>query len=163
MIASNQICAAIPRPSSTNRVLSFCFLDPFDISTKFSTVKRLASHYVDFLVLLALHMDANRNLASYVAARNSRVDNFLGLREWRDKWEARKSERITFPQFLARTYSEQMESLGYLPMPFNRMKSIRSDEKNLPLYHLALFSRHELAYSFWDQVLRYSTDQRSLF
>ncbi len=158
----DEICAAIPRPSSSPRVLSFCFLDPFDISTRFATVKRLVSYYVDFLFLLALHMDANRNLASYVAARNSKVDDFLGLPDWREKWEAQKSQ-VSFPQFLARTYSEQMESLGYLPMPFSKMKSIRSDEKNLPLYHLALFSRHELAYSFWDEVLRYSTDQRSLF
>ena len=43
------------------------------------------------------------------------------------------------------------------------MKEVRSDDKNLPLYHLALFSRSPRAYDFWDQVLKYSTDQTSLF
>ena len=36
---------------------------------------------------------------------------------------------------------------------------MRSDEKNLPLYCLALFSRNLTAYKFWDDVLKYSTDQ----
>ncbi len=43
------------------------------------------------------------------------------------------------------------------------MKLVRSVEKNLPLYYLALFSRHEMAYHFWDDVLKYSADQRSLW
>ena len=40
---------------------------------------------------------------------------------------------------------------------------VRSDEKNLPLYYLALFSRHETAYKFWDDVLKYGTDQMNSF
>jgi hypothetical protein len=43
------------------------------------------------------------------------------------------------------------------------MKEIRSNEKNLPLYHLAFFSKHPRGYQFWDQVLKYGTDQLSLF
>ncbi|MGB8031172.1 MAG: hypothetical protein WCF30_16095 [Terracidiphilus sp.] len=41
------------------------------------------------------------------------------------------------------------------------MKLVRSDEKNLPLYYLALFSRNQTAYQFWDEVLKYGTDQQS--
>ena len=43
------------------------------------------------------------------------------------------------------------------------MKLVRSDEKNLPLYYLALFSRRQTAYKFWDQVLKYGTDQTNLW
>jgi hypothetical protein len=39
------------------------------------------------------------------------------------------------------------------------MKLVRSHEKNLPFYYLALFSRNETAYKFWNEVLKYSTDQ----
>jgi len=56
-----------------------------------------------------------------------------------------------------------MERLGYLPAPWDKMKQVRSDERNLPLYRLALFSRHPLAYEYWDDVLRYSSNQRTLF
>lgn len=52
-------------------VLSFCFADPFDLSIKFSSVCRLASRRIDFLFVLALHMDANRNAAHY-ATKGSR-------------------------------------------------------------------------------------------
>jgi hypothetical protein len=52
-----------------------------------------------------------------------------------------------------------MESLRYLRQELHRMKLVRSDEKNLPLYYLALFSRHETAYDFWEDVLKYSDDQ----
>jgi hypothetical protein len=56
-----------------------------------------------------------------------------------------------------------METLGYLSTPIHRMKLIRSDERNLPLYYIALFSRDKLAYKLWDQARKYSTDQRRLF
>jgi hypothetical protein len=55
-----------------------------------------------------------------------------------------------------------MVHLGYLPAGLERMKEVRSDEKNLPLYHLAFFSKHPRGYQFWDQVLKYGTDQLSL-
>src|SRR5579859_6803420 len=45
--------------------------------------------------------------------------------------------------------------------PVDRMKLVRSAEKNLPLYYLALFSRSEMAFNFWDDVLKYSDDQES--
>jgi hypothetical protein len=56
-----------------------------------------------------------------------------------------------------------MKSLGYLDQPLDRMRLVRSDEKNLPLYYLALFSRHPTALKFWDDVLKYSDDQMKFF
>jgi len=49
-----------------------------------------------------------------------------------------------------------------LPVGFDNMKQVRSDVKNLPLYHLALFSRHTLAFEYWNEVLKYSTPQLRL-
>jgi len=31
------------------------------------------------------------------------------------------------------------------------------------MYYLALFSRNEMAFKFWDDVLKYSTDQTNLW
>jgi three-Cys-motif partner protein len=157
-----EICAFIPRASKSFRVLSFCFVDPFDLSIKFSTVRRLAAHYMDFLFLLALHMDANRNEANYTDPRNRKIDNFLDVSDWRERW-ANRPRRLSFAQFLAEEYARRMETLDYLPQPFHRMKQVRSDVRNLPLYHLALFSRNRLAYDYWKQVLKYSTAQQSLW
>jgi three-Cys-motif partner protein len=157
-----EICSKIPAPSRNSKVLSFCFVDPYDLSVKFSTIKTIAGRFVDFLTLLAFGMDGNRNLQHYLDPANRKIDEFLGLSDWRDKWtEQLMRDRVTFPQFLAQSYAERMVSLKYLPVAFHQMKAIRSD-KNLPLYHLALFSRHKLAYSYWDDVLKYSTSQTSL-
>lgn len=62
-------------------------------------------------------------------------------------------------KFLAEEFAASMEALGYLPTPIHKMKRVRSDEKNLPLYYIAMFSGHPLAHSFWDDVLKYGTDQ----
>ena len=66
-------------------------------------------------------------------------------------------------QFLAAEFSMSMESLGHIKQPLDRMKLVRSDDKNLPLYYLALFSRSETAYRFWNDVLKYGTDQTSFW
>jgi three-Cys-motif partner protein len=156
-----EICANVPAPSPGRGVLTFCFVDPFDISIKFSTVRRLSSYFIDFLILLALHVDANRNVEHYLDSGNPKVDEFLDLPDWRERWKIAESQGGRFPRFLAEEYSGQMERFEYLRQPWDRMKEVRSDEKNLPLYRLALFSRHPLAYQYWDEVLKYSSDQRN--
>ncbi len=157
-----KICAEIPAASRDRRVLSFCFVDPFDISVKFSTIRRLSAFFIDFLVLLALDMDAIRNLTHYLNPANLKVEEFLGVSDWRLRWGAAERNGVDFRKFLALQYAEQMKLLGYKDTPLSLMKLVRSDDRNRPLYRLALFSRHDLAYKFWDQVLRYSTDQTTL-
>ena len=102
------VCALIPKHTPANRVLSFCFVDPYDLSIKFSTVRRIAHSRVDFLFLLALHMDANRNQAYYLNARVKKIDDFLGNIDWRTRWKA-LPEPKRFPRFLAELYAEQMQ------------------------------------------------------
>jgi three-Cys-motif partner protein len=142
-------------------VLTFCFADPFDLSIKFSSVRQMASRRIDFLFMLALHMDANRNAAHYANKENRKIDEFLDLPNWRGRWKESEAKGMAFPRFLAEQFSERMTSIGYLPMPFHSMKQIRSDG-NKPLYHLALFSKHQRALDFWNQVRKYSTDQTFL-
>jgi hypothetical protein len=91
---------------------------------------------------------------------SKKIDQALGNTEWRERWKL-VPRRRDFVPFLATEFSASMKSLGYLEQPLERMKMVRSNEKNLPLYYLALFSRHETAYRFWGQVLKYSTDQTS--
>src|ERR1039458_4844932 len=150
-----EVCEAVPKGSSDNRVLSLCMVDPFDFGIKFGTLKRLSQVYIDFVVLLAIGMDANRNYDHYVEGNSPKIDEALGNTEWRERWKAAGARRSDFRQFLALEFSRSMESLRYLPTPLDRMKLVRSDEKNLPLYYLALFSRNDTAHKFWDQVLKY--------
>ena len=43
------------------------------------------------------------------------------------------------------------------------MKLVRSTDKNLPLYHLAFFSRHPLGQKLWREAVKSSNPQRDLF
>jgi three-Cys-motif partner protein len=158
-----RICEEIPKWSPSNKVLSLCLVDPFDFGLKFKTLRRLSSVFIDFVVLLAVGMDANRNYDHYVDGNSTKIDEALGNMEWRERWRAAGGRRKDFRQFLASEFSLSMESLEYLKQPLDRMKLVRSVEKNLPLYYVALFSRHETAYKFWRDVLKYSTDQTNLW
>ncbi len=156
------LLTAIPAGSKVDRVLSLCFVDPCDIGIKFKTIRSLSSRYVDFLILLALYMDANRAYAHYVNPKSTKVAEFLDSPTWRVDWTKAQSEGVPFPRFLAEAFSQGMETLRYLGQPIYKMKEVIFPDKNWPLYRLALFSRNPLAYKFWDDVLKYSTDQMFL-
>lgn len=156
-----RIYQEMPKASPTKRVLTLCLVDPFDFGLKFETLRTLSTVFIDFLVLLAIGMDANRNYEHYVDGDSTKIDEALGNTEWRKRWKAVGRRRSDFRPFLAGEFAKSMESLGYLKTPLNRMKQVRSLDKNLPLYYLALFSRKEIAFKFWDDVLKYSNDQTS--
>ena len=156
-----EILKAIPVGSKENRVLSLCFVDPCDIGIKFKTIRTLSSRIVDFLVLLALGMDANRAYQHYVKPNSTKVAELLDSPTWRTDWTKAQSVGVPFPRFLAEAFSRSMEAENHIHQPIYKMKEVFSD-KNWPLYRLALFSRHERAYRFWDDVLKY-TDEPTLW
>jgi three-Cys-motif partner protein len=95
----DEICRAIPKGSSNHRVLSLCIVDPFDFGIKFDTLKKLSQFYIDFVVLLAIGMDANRNYEHYVEGHSPKIDEALGNSEWRDRWKAAGARRPDFRHF----------------------------------------------------------------
>ena len=158
----DKISAAIPQYSKNHKVLSLCFVDPNDIGIRFSTLQTLAKKYVDFIVLLALYMDALRAEQHYIK-NTSKIDQLLGTLSWFERWKSAKQEGAEFPRFLADEFASSMATMGYIPPPFYSMRKIFYYEKNYPLYAVGLFSRHHLAYTLWGQALKYSDDQLDLF
>ncbi len=158
----NKISAAIPHHSKNHKVLSLCFVDPNDIGIRFSTLESLALKYVDFIVLLALYMDALRAEQHYMK-NPSKIDQLLGTASWLDRWTTAKQSGAEFPRFLAEEFAASMATMKYIPPPFYSMRKIFLYEKNIPLYAVGLFSRHLLAYDLWDKALKGSDDQLGLF
>jgi three-Cys-motif partner protein len=155
----DEIIAHIPPHSSSETVLSFCFVDPFDLGIHFRTIETLARRkLMDFLMLLALFMDANRNEKHYTRRDNPKVDKFLGDPDWRARWIEFRRHDNSFPRFLAREFEKRMLSLDYLKSKKGNTKEFRSNERNLPLYHLAFFSRHQRGYDFWEEGMRYTSE-----
>ncbi len=157
----DEIVKHIPEPSPSKRVLTFCFVDPFSLNIEFETIKKLSSRFVDFLILLAFS-DASRNAKLYIDENNDRIDKFLGMTTWRKKWDSEMKRDPSFVRFLAKKYVAQMITLGYLRDSAKLMIENRSDENDLPLYHLAFFSRHERGYQFWREVRKYALKQPEL-
>lgn len=157
-----KIAGAIPPHSKDNKVLSLCFVDPNDIGIKFATLRALgARRMVDFVVLLALYMDALRAEQHYVK-NPSKINQLLGTDSWPNRWTGAKKMGGDFPQFLTEEFVASMGGMGYIPPPLYSMKKIFYYEKNYPLYAVGLFSRHPLAYRLWDDALKYTDDQLHL-
>ena len=141
--------------------MSFCFVDPFNIGIDFETIRQLGKNRaMDFLILLALGMDANRNRGLYSSLETDRIDRFLDMKDWRKRNDEDLEVNNNFRRFLMRIYSSQMEKIGYLSNSLEKMREIKYGKLNL--YHLAFFSKHKLGYKFWDGARRYGTSQLSL-
>jgi three-Cys-motif partner protein len=158
----DKIVAAIPPHGKGHKVLSLCFVDPNDMGIKHATLRILGRKYVDFIVLLALYMDALRAEQTYLK-NPAKINQLLGGQTWRSLWQSARLEGIGFPRFLAEQLAESMARMGYIPPPFYSMRKVFFYEKNYPLYALGLFSRSPVAYNFWDQALQYTDDQLGLF
>lgn len=151
----------IPSYSKFNTVLSFCFVDPFSLNLNFETIKALSTGLMDFLILQALHMDANRNLDIYLKEKNTKIAKYLGLDDWRRLFEKDLKEyNQNFVKFLADQYQQQMTSPDYVPS--KQTHQIRSNLKNLPLYYLAFYSKHRRGVDFFKKAEKYISSQYKL-
>ncbi len=156
----SDILSAMPQPRKDYKVLGFCFLDPFYMrNLRFSTINALSKRFMDFLVLIPSGMDANRNEQNYLRADNTTLDEFLGVEDWRSRWAQEKLNAKSFEHFVVEEFGRSMERIGYIDPGLESAALVRSDEKNLPLYRLALYSKHPLANKFWKEAKKYTNPQ----
>ena len=158
-----RVIELIPPYSKTSGVLTFCFVDPFDLGIHFSSIRQLAQNRsIDFLILLALNMDANRNWETYCRPENKKIEAFLGRPTWRDDW--REAEKIGKNRvlFLAEQYLKSMREIGYLHATLDDLVCVNVPDNNMRLYYLAFFSKSERGHDFWRKARSSSTDQYRL-
>lgn len=159
-VSAQDVVRGFPTPSKSNRVLGFCFVDPFKMANlKFATIEALSRRFMDFLVLIPSGMDAHRNEGLYVREENRTVDEFVGNPEWRSVWLAEKAKGRTFETFVVEEFGRSMSRLGYPAPSLDHAAVIRSDEKNLLLYRLMHYSKHQLAGKLWQQAKKYTNPQ----
>jgi three-Cys-motif partner protein len=157
-----QILSHIPKANKDFKVLSFCFVDPFKLDNlAFSTIEKLSTRFMDFLVLIPTDMDANRNVIPYTSPENNTVAKFLGKPDWRDRWNTLRDKH--FGLFIFDEFSAHMQEIRYKPQSVQDSVLVRNYQKNAPLYRLALYSRHDLGKKFWKETKKYNNPQTSLF
>jgi three-Cys-motif partner protein len=154
-----EICSMIPSKS-----LALCFVDPFGCDFDIDHLKTISkcARGVDFLCLLAVQMDAKRNEMHYLKP-DSKIDRMLGNTKWRARWNERADVHEDFAKFLAREFAHSMSEADYIETPLDQMKEVKTHDKSVPLYYIAMFSKSQKAFDLWKQVLVYSTPQRGLF
>jgi three-Cys-motif partner protein len=156
------ILSLIPHGTSAHRVLSFCFLDPFQLANlQFATVRRLAGRYMDFLVLIPTGMDPGRNRHTYTKPENRAIERFTGASDWRTRWKPEGG--LPFGDFVVDEFGRSMAALGYRYDGLAVTHQMRNTKKRSPIYRLAVFSRHSLGSKFWEECRKYTSDQTSLF
>ena len=155
----DEVIRYIPQHSPTNRVLSFCFVDPFNVrNLKFRTIERLAAgkRMIDFLILIPSGMDATRNEDK----ENTLFAEFLGNPAWRHDRASQPNR--AFGSFFVDEFAKSMDRIGY---QWDGLTSARviTNETNSPIYHLAFFSRNPRGSDFWKKCQQSTTRQRTLF
>ena len=159
-----KILSAIPAPSSEHPVITLCFVDPYRLENiRFSTIRSLSVMRMDFLVLIPAYMDAHRNLPRYFAPESTRVQEFLGDSNWREKWNEAKKGNLGFGSFVADQFGKQMETLEFKYPGLSDTVLVKDPAGNRSLYRLAFFSRHDLGLKFWREAKKYTRRQLPLF
>ena len=156
-----EICKRIPPYSKECSVLSYSFVDPFSLNLHYATIKELGKTLMDFLILMALNMDAARNLDTYLNTNSLKIEQFIGNYNWREDFlKGGNTSPNSFIKFLADHYERNMIQIGYKkPTEFHQ---IRSDDRNLPLYYLAFYSKHDRGNDFWNKTKKFANPQSTL-
>jgi three-Cys-motif partner protein len=154
-----EIFRSIPAFYKGNTVLHFCFIDPYSLNINFRTIEILGrKKSIDFLILQALHMTANRNLKKFIQEENDRIALYLGDLQWREKYDSNSKKYSTdFVRFLADQYTRKMAEMNYIPE--KNTHQIKSNIKNLPLYYLAFYSKHPTGIDYYKRVEKYASKQ----
>jgi three-Cys-motif partner protein len=152
------ILNSIPTYRNRKGTLIFCFIDPYSLNLQFSTIETLAKNKVDILMLMALQMDGQRNEIYYVRVESTKIEEYLGDKEWRMKYN---KESGKFIKFLSDQYDLKMEKLGYIVQ--EGLKTAIKMDSGHGLYYMAYYSKNNLGNRFYKEIEKASNDQLSLF
>ena len=160
----DDVIAGLP-PVNDRGTLIACFVDPYGLANlRFATLRKLSEgRRIDFLTLVPSHMDATRNEARLTRKSDPVLDEFLGGRDWRDRWSAvsRGPAPPSFGAFVVEEFARSMAGLRFLR--FEPADAVMVDANGHPLYHLALFSKSERGADFWKKSKRSASKQPGLF
>ena len=159
-----EVLGHIPQYSKANRVLSFCFVDPFALEIHFQTLKLLGKLKIDFLLLIATGMAAKRNESNYHKPTNKTIENFLDDPNWRNDYKGDiDTADQTFTQFVTKRLKAGFKLLDYNDVEDFHPVKYRLKGKSVLLYHLAFFSKDKQGNKFWNIAKNYGNEQTSLF
>lgn len=156
--SADAIVRAMPTFGPDHGLLSFCFIDPFDLQLRFDTIRALSRFRIDFLVLLMLGVDARRNFRLYLDdPASSRIGDLIDCPDWRNEYQPGQN----VIHFLLSKFDQAMQRLGY-PSASDQAHPIRVTGMGVLQYVLAFYSRNPLGARFWRDARAGITPQLNL-
>lgn len=154
------ITGVLTRLLRNNRLISFCFVDPYAADLRFATIRELARFKMDFLILLMLGRDVRTNFRRYYEdPEDTRIAELIDCPNWREEYRASGGSVV---RFLLRKFDEAMTGLGYKSSKDDLVHQVKIARKNVFLYSLVFYSRHKLGQTFWRDTLRRTDPQLGL-
>ena len=96
MLKIDEICAEIPKGSSGQQGLKPVSGGPVRFRHQVRDLAAAFHVYIDFVVLLAIGMDANRNYDHYVDGNSTKIDEALGQHGMAGALEGRRRQKERF-------------------------------------------------------------------
>ena len=156
-----EIRRALPSYRRGMGLLSFCFVDPFDMTLQFSTIRALGDLRMDFLVLLMLGLDARRNLRSYLHDPTStRVGDLIDSPDWRREFQDSGNRSIV--KFILTRFDAAMSGLGYMPTTDDTRVSVYAAGTRVLQYILAFYTKSSLGQKLFKAARQSLTPQLGL-
>ena len=143
--SASLVRGALPAFSRERGLLSFCFVDPFDLQLRFETIRALGALKMDFLVLLMLGVDGRRNFKRYFNDPTStRIADFIDFPDWRSSYGPPDKP----VRFILRRFDDAMQRIGYLSAAADA-HFVHIAGMGVLQYALAFYSQHPLGQKFW--------------
>lgn len=146
--AASQVAGLVPEDS-----LNIAFVDPYSLDIHFDTIRQIASRrQLDLIILFSDRFDLGRNVHKYYYPNEeqSKLDSFLGTRDWREELDALGDQSgIRVRELFASFYERQLRAIGYV-----HTKHWPLEGPMGPAFRLFFASRHELGLKFCDIATR---------
>jgi three-Cys-motif partner protein len=144
------VLRALPPYSKDNGLLSFCFVDPFDTTLAFSTIRGLSGLRIDFLILLMLGFDGRLNFRRYFDDPTStRLAELIDCPHWRKEY---RSDGHPL-RFLLRKFDEAMHRAGYPRSTRDDVVPVYAHGMHVLLYNLVFYSKSPAGATLWRNTL----------
>jgi three-Cys-motif partner protein len=144
--------------------LSVTVIDPTGLHLGYENLRKLTNgRRMDLIYIFPEGMAAKRNVDKFLPQSNSRLDEALGTRAWRDRVAAGMSVAgLADPQAqwenlgrpIVEVLREQLAVIGYADVKLGSEVLIRNT-KHVPLYYIVFASKHTLGTKFWNAIRRF--------
>ncbi len=132
-----------------DKTLVVAFIDPTGISQVplWAMLGLTKNPRIDLLVTIQHSLGITWNVPQYLRSTSDQtaLDAFLGTGDWR-KWKWNEPSQFTL--MAIDCFSDRIKQEGFIG---TRHLSVPEGQ---PLYRFTLFSRHELAEKFWNEILK---------